>query len=76
MRKNVEKAQAKQKCLYDKKSNSKRSFEISDKVLVLLPTPGSKLETKWFSPYVVTQIKNNGRSCELDTGKTRKQRRT
>lgn len=75
VRKNVEKAQAKQKCLYDKKS-SKRSFKVGDKVLVLLPTPGSKLETKWFGPYVVTQVKNNGRSYELDVGKTKKQRRT
>ena len=67
--------QAKQKRYYDVKS-SKRTFEVGDKVLVLLPTPGNKLVSKWNGPFTVTQVKNDGRSIEVDTGKSIKQRRT
>lgn len=37
---------------YDKKSVV-RSFQLGDKVLVFLPTPGSALSTKFCGPYVV-----------------------
>ena len=40
------KAQSKQKRLLDI-HNSRRRLEVGDKALVLLPTPGSKLEMKW-----------------------------
>ena len=44
--------------------------------LVLLPTPGSKLEMKWQGPYTVTRALEDGLNYELDTGKTCKQHRT
>ncbi|KAK3754216.1 hypothetical protein QZH41_013119, partial [Actinostola sp. cb2023] len=68
-------SQAKQKENYDKKSST-RKFDKGDKVLVLLPTPGSKLETKWQGPYTVTGVKVEGRTYEVDTGKRKKQLRT
>ena len=68
-------SQAKQKSQYDKKS-SNRKFEIGNQVLVLLPSPGSKLESKWQGPYTVTGVKKEGRAYEVDTGKSRKQLRT
>ncbi|KAK3698954.1 hypothetical protein QZH41_003112 [Actinostola sp. cb2023] len=68
-------SQAKQKENYDKKSST-RKFDKGDKVLVLLPTPGSKLETKWQGPYTVTSVKEEGRTYEVDTGKRKKQLRT
>ena len=61
---NVEWSQAKQKKIYDQKS-SNRKFECGDKVLVLLPTPGSKLESKWQGPYTVTKVSKNGLNYEL-----------
>ncbi|KAK3726525.1 hypothetical protein QZH41_004646 [Actinostola sp. cb2023] len=64
---NMQKSQAKQKRQYDKKS-SVRKFEVGDKVLVLLPTPGNKLETKWNGPYTVTRAHGDGRTYEIDTG--------
>ncbi|CAB4001952.1 Retrovirus-related Pol poly from transposon [Paramuricea clavata] len=72
---NTKKSQAKQKKLYDQKS-SHRKFQIGDKVLVLLPTPGSKLESKWQGPYTVTNVCTNGLNYELDREKGRKQKRT
>ena len=72
---NVQKSQAKQKKLYDEKSAC-RKFQIGDKVLVLLPTPGSKLESKWQGPYTVTNVFSNGLNYELDREKGRKQKRT
>ena len=39
-------SQVKQKRIYDRNS-SERKFDIGDQVLVLLPTPGSELESKW-----------------------------
>ena len=44
--------------------------------LVLLPTPGSKLEMKWQKPFTVTRALEDGLNYELDTGKTCKQHRT
>jgi hypothetical protein len=49
---------------------------VGDKVLVLLPSPGSKLEVKWQGPFMVTKVFNDGLNYEIDTGKTRKQLRT
>ncbi|CAB4043387.1 Retrovirus-related Pol poly from transposon, partial [Paramuricea clavata] len=72
---NTKKSQVKQKKLYDQKS-SHRKFQIGDKVLVLLPTPGSKLESKWQGPYTVTNVCTNGLNYELDREKGRKQKRT
>ena len=72
---NIQKSQAKQKRFYDQKS-SHRKFQIGDKVLVLLPTPGSKLESKWQGPYTVTNVFHNGLNYELDREKGRKQKRT
>ncbi|KAK3740277.1 hypothetical protein QZH41_000196 [Actinostola sp. cb2023] len=72
---NLKASQAKQKRLYDRKSSTRR-FEEGDKVLVLLPTPGSKLETKWHGPYVITKVKDEGRSYEVDTGRSKKRHRT
>lgn len=79
MQKNVEEnlkvSQAKQKRLYDLKSTSRR-FAVGDKVLVLLPTPGSKLETKWHGPFVITKVRDDGRSYEVDTNSRKKRHRT
>ncbi|KAI2645228.1 Retrovirus-related Pol polyprotein [Labeo rohita] len=47
-------AQSKMKDNYDKKS-VKRSFEVGDKVLVLLPLPGSSLQAKFAGPYEVQE---------------------
>ena len=45
-------------------------------MLVLLPTPGSKLESKWQGPYKVTNVFENGVNYELDREKGRKEKRT
>ena len=49
---------------------------MGDEALVLLPTPGSKLEVSWQGPYTVTKELNDGLNYELHTGKTHKQRHT
>ena len=72
---NLKEAQGKQKQLYDTHS-SKRRLEVGDKALVLLPTPGSKLEMKWQGPFTVTKAFEDGLNYELDIGKTHKQHRT
>ena len=69
------KTQRTQKRLYDFRS-SKRRLEVGDKALVLLPTPGSKLEVCWQGPFKVTKVLKDGLNYELDTGKTHKQHRT
>ena len=43
---------------------------------MLLPTPGSKLESKWQGPYTITNVFENGLTYELDREKGRKQKRT
>ena len=48
-----------QKRLYDVHS-SRRRLQVSDMALVLLPTPGSKLEVSWQGPYTVTKELNDG----------------
>ena len=70
----MKKAQTTQKRFYDAHS-SKRRLQVGDKALVLLPTPGSKLEVHWQGPYTVTKVFDDGLNYELDTGKTRKQHR-
>ena len=49
---------------------------VHDKALVLLPSPGNKLEMRWQGPYTVTKVFKDGLNYELDTGKVRKQHRT
>ena len=43
---------------------------------ILLPTPGSKLESKWQGHYNVTKVFGNGLNYELDREKGRKQKRS
>ena len=74
VQKNLSQAQSKQKRSYDVRS-SNRHFDMGDKVLLLLPTPGSKLEIKWQGPYTVTKVLDNGLNYELNTGKAVKQHR-
>ena len=52
---NLKGTQEKQKKLYDQRS-SRRFFNVGDKVLILLPTPGSKLEVKWQGPFTVSKV--------------------
>ncbi|XP_062594005.1 uncharacterized protein LOC134255486 [Saccostrea cucullata] len=47
-------AKKKQKIYYDKKARS-RTFEVGQKVLVLLPTSTSKLMAQWKGPYEVVK---------------------
>ena len=72
---NLEHTQRKQKHLYDAHS-SRRRLEVGDKALVLLPSPGSKLEIQWQGPYTVTKVSEDGLNYEVDTGKSKKQHRT
>ena len=53
------KTQRTQKRLYDVRS-SKRRLEVSDKALVLLSTPGGKLEVSWQGPFKVTKVLRTG----------------
>ena len=71
----LKKSQGTQKRLYDIHS-SRRRFEVGDKALVLLHTPGNKLEVSWQGPYRVTKVLNDVLNYELDTGKAHKQHRT
>ena len=71
---NLKGTQEKQKKLYDRQS-SRRLLGLGDKVLVLLPTPGSKLEMKWQGPFIVSKVFENGLNYEVDRGKGDKQKR-
>ena len=71
---NLKGTQEKQKKLYDRQS-SRRLLGLGDKVLVLLPTPGSKLEMKWQGPFIVSKVFENGLNYEVDRGKGNKQKR-
>ena len=51
---NVEKAQQRQKHLYDRKA-SPRSLTAGEQVLVLLPNPHHSLKLEWVGPYNVLQ---------------------
>lgn len=49
---NLERAQDKMKNWYDRKTTD-RHFEVGDKVLMLLPIPGSALQARFTGPYLV-----------------------
>jgi hypothetical protein len=49
---NLESVQVKMKDRYDQKTED-RSFEPGDKVLALLPIPGSPLQARYFGPYTI-----------------------
>ena len=49
---NAEKAQCRQKRLYDR-GTSQRTFAAGEKVLVLLPNPHHSLKLEWFGSYQV-----------------------
>ena len=51
---NLATSQQRQKRWYDQKAK-KTSFEVGDKVLVLLPTYTSKLLAQWQGPFVITR---------------------
>ena len=51
---NLEKAQQKQKAVYDRGAKP-RSFEVGDEVLVLLPMQQNRLKLEWVGPYLVTR---------------------
>ena len=51
---NMALAQGKMKCWFDRDAQS-RSFSPGDKVLVLLPIPGSSLQAPYSGPYVVRE---------------------
>ena len=57
---NIEKAQFNMKTWYDQKA-TKRSFNVGDKVLAMLPVPGNTLKARFYGPYVV-----NRKISELD----------
>lgn len=67
-REELQKAQARHKAYYDRKSR-RREFAVGDKVLVLLPTDSNKLLMKWKGPYTIEEtvsdtdcrVKVNGR---------------
>ena len=71
---NLKGTQEKQKKLYDQRS-SRRFFNVGDKVLILLPTPGSKLEVKWQEPFTVSKVLENGLNYEVDRGKGKNHKR-
>ena len=71
---NLKITQAKQKKLYDQQS-SRRQLNLGDKVLVLLPSSGSKLEMQWQGPFVVSKVLDNGLNYEVDKGRGEKQKR-
>lgn len=65
---NLQGSQEKQKEFFNRKS-SHRQFQVGDKVIVLLPTPGNKLEVKWQGPFEITEISGDGRNFKVDTKK-------
>lgn len=69
-RDNLEKAQEKMKEHYDRKATL-REFKIGDKVLAMLPIPGSPLKARFHGPYVVTK-KVGDLDYKIDTPDRRK----
>lgn len=67
---NLKSASAKQKAHFDK-SAKQRSFQIGDKVLLLLPTKNNKLQLKWQGPFVVIDKKHTN-NYKVDLGKTQR----
>ena len=64
---NKESAQLAQKTWYDRAARD-RSFQVGDKVLILLPSSAAKLQAKWQGPAVVTR-KISDLDYEVDFGK-------
>ncbi|XP_077997113.1 uncharacterized protein LOC144450384 [Glandiceps talaboti] len=71
---NLVEAQEIQKTWYDQAARQ-RSFNVGDKVLLLLPTSSGKLEASWHGPYTVTRRVNEV-NYEIDVGIKRKRLRT
>ena len=72
VKENLKRAQSQQKRVYDSQSSHRR-LEVGDKALVLLPSPGKKLEMRWQGPFTVTKVFKDGLNYELDTGQVGKQ---
>ena len=53
-RENLEKAQSEMKTWYDR-NTVQREFQVGDKVLAMLPIPGSPLKARFYGPYVVSR---------------------
>ena len=64
---NKESAQLSQKMWYDRAARD-RSFQVGDKVLILLPSSAAKLQAMWQGPAVVTR-KISDLDYEVDFGK-------
>ena len=56
-RENLKAAQTKMKTWYDRKAR-KRSFEVGDEVLILLPLPGHPLQARYSGPYTIEKKLN------------------
>ena len=62
---NLKQASSRYKRHFDRKAKA-RSFQIGDKVLLLLPTKHNKLELKWQGPFeVVKKVAQNNYSVDL-----------
>ncbi len=53
-KKSLSSVKSQMKTHYDKKTVT-RSFQAGDKVLVLIPTPGSALQTRFAGPYAIKE---------------------
>ena len=53
--KNLKKVQLEMKQWYDGKGTVERNFNVGDKVLALLPIPGTPLSARYSGPYVVSK---------------------
>ena len=63
----LSKAQSKQQKYYNRKAKA-RSFQIGDKVLVLLPTNLNKLLLQWQGPYeVIEKVRENDYKLQLES---------
>lgn len=67
-RDNLGKAAAKQAKYFNKKMKA-RKFNVSDKVLILLPNKANKLQMTWKGPYIVTD-KVNDYDYKVNVGDT------
>lgn len=70
---NLERAQDKMKNWFDRKTTD-RHFEVGDKVLMLLPIPGSALQARFSGPYAVVH-KVSDRDYVIATPDRRQQKR-
>ena len=53
-KRNLQESQSKMKVWYDRKAKS-RCFEPGDRVLVLFPVVGNRLQAKYYGPYKVVK---------------------